>query len=367
MADLDGHLIYLNPALCRMLGEERPEERIGQHLSICYSEESNRRGKQEIEPVLKQRGYWEGDLPLLSCQGKSVPTWHNAFMIRDERGNPVRMAVVITDITERKRAEEALAESEAKYRHLVETTDTGYLILDEEGRVMDANVEYVRLTGHQSLGEIMGRRVEEWTASYDVERNAQEVRKCMREGTVRQLEVDYLCPSGKVTPIEINASVIETTQGRRIISLCRDITERKLAEEALRREHRTLKHLLQSSDHERQTIAYEIHDGLAQYLAGAIMQFQTFDHLKDKKPKLAAKAYDGGMAMLQQGHLDARRLIAGVRPPILDEEGIVSGIAHLVHEQSRLKGPRSIITAELISTGWPPSWKMPSTALPRRD
>ena len=48
--------MYLNPALCRMLGEERPEDYIGQHLSIYYSEESNRRGKQEIEPALMRDG-----------------------------------------------------------------------------------------------------------------------------------------------------------------------------------------------------------------------------------------------------------------------------------------------------------------------
>jgi signal transduction histidine kinase len=122
-------------------------------------------------------------------------------------------------------------------------------------------------------------------------------------------------------------------------SLNREL-QRKAAEEALKQEYRTLKHLLQSSDHERQTIAYDIHDGLAQHLAAAIMQFQTFNHLKDKNPKLAAKAYDVGMTMLQQGHYDARRLIAGVRPPVLDEEGVVEAVAHLVNEQSRLKGPK---------------------------
>ena len=106
------------------------------------------------------------------------------------------------------------------------------------------------------------------------------------------------------------------------------------------KEHRNLKHLLQSSDHERQLIAYEIHDGLAQQLAGAIMQFQTFDHLKETKPKQAAKAYDAGMTMLRQGHFEARRLIAGVRPPILDEEGVVAAVGHLVNEQIRLKGPK---------------------------
>ena len=122
-------------------------------------------------------------------------------------------------------------------------------------------------------------------------------------------------------------------------SVGRDITERKQAQEALENEHRTLKHLLQSSDHERQVIAYEIHDGLAQQLAGAIMQFDAYAHQKDSKPKLAAKAFDAGMTMLRQGHFEARRLISGVRPPILDEAGIVAAISHLVNEERRKKGP----------------------------
>ena len=68
----------------------------------------------------------------------------------------------------------------------------------------------------------------------------------------------------------------------RVIGVNIDITDRKRAEEsairtyeALQRQHRTLQHLLQSSDHERQTIAYEIHDELAQQLTGAIMQFEV--------------------------------------------------------------------------------------------
>jgi signal transduction histidine kinase len=125
-----------------------------------------------------------------------------------------------------------------------------------------------------------------------------------------------------------------------VLGLFRDITERRQAQEALMNAYRTLRHLLQSSDHERQLIAYEIHDGLAQQLAGAMMQFQSYDHLKDKKPRLAKKAYDAGLTMLRQGHADARRLIAGVRPPILDESGVVSAVGHLVHEQSGLKGPK---------------------------
>jgi PAS domain S-box-containing protein len=128
--------------------------------------------------------------------------------------------------------------------------------------------------------------------------------------------------------------------------LHKEVQERARAEKALQQERRTLEHLLRSSDHERQVIAYEIHDGLAQHLAGAIMQFQAYPHLKDRKPAQAGKAYDAGMTMLQQGHFEARRLISGVRPPILDELGVATAIAHLVQEQQLQEGPK----IELLSS-----------------
>ena len=70
------------------------------------------------------------------------------------------------------------------------------------------------------------------------------------------------------------------------------------------------------------------------------MQFDVYAHLKKTKPKDAAKAYDAGVTMLRQGRFEARRLISGLRPPILDEEGIVAAIAHLVGEVRRKKGPK---------------------------
>jgi two-component system cell cycle sensor histidine kinase/response regulator CckA len=128
----------------------------------------------------------------------------------------------------------ALQENEKKYRALVEETDTGFVIIDGDGNVLDANSEYVRLTGHETLEEISGRCVVEWTADYQKERNAQEVAKCLEQGFVRNLEIDYVNKDGIVTPIEINATVIETSVGPQIVTLCRDITRRKQAEETLR-------------------------------------------------------------------------------------------------------------------------------------
>ncbi len=147
---------------------------------------------------------------------------------------------VAMDVTERRRADQALRESELKYRTLIDTTDTGFCVVDSEGRILDANENYVRLTGRASLGDVLGHTVLEWTAPYDIERNAEEVRRCAASGRVRQLEVDYIAPDGRVVPIEINATAIQHADGLRILALCRDITERRSAADALRRAHAEL-------------------------------------------------------------------------------------------------------------------------------
>jgi PAS domain S-box-containing protein len=94
-----------------------------------------------------------------------------------------------------------------------------------QGRVLDANEEYIRLTGRDSLQEIMGRPVTEWTASYDVERNTEEVRKCIETGSVKGLRVDYIHPDGFIQPIEVNASVFKSEGESVILTLCRGIEQ----------------------------------------------------------------------------------------------------------------------------------------------
>ncbi len=342
MADLDGHLTYLNPALCRMLGEERPENVLGKHLSICYSEESNRRGKQEIEPALMRDGHWQGELPMLSRQGKAVPTWHHTFVIRDERGSPLRLAVVITDITERKRAEEALRASEERFRVAFEEAPVGMVIGEGDGVLTKANRAVCRMTGYRQE-ELVGRHVRDLTYPEDREVSGPFLKQLLAgEIASFTLEKRYLRKNGQPFWAQATTAAVHGPDGRIVLALgvVEDIDHRKQAEEALQRQHQTLKHLLQSSDHERQLIAYEIHDGLAQQLAGAIMQFDAFDHLKKARPMQASDAYHAGMTMLRQGHFEVRRLIAGVRPPILDEEGIAAAVGHLVNEHVRLIGSK---------------------------
>jgi signal transduction histidine kinase len=114
----------------------------------------------------------------------------------------------------------------------------------------------------------------------------------------------------------------------------------RAAEEALAKERQALRRMLQASDHERKVISHEIHDGLAQYLAAAGMQFQVYESLKDSSPNEAQKAYDKALELVRQAHSETRRLISEVRPPVIDEIGLATAISHLVHEQRKRGGPK---------------------------
>ena len=229
---VDGKFVWVNPAYCRMFGY-REEELLGQSIEKTIA--------PEMRQAMMQRLAYR-------LEGKSVPTQYEAVGLRkdgtrfdlensvkvvDVGGRP-GVQSVMRDITERKRAERALAQSEKKYRDLIETTGTGFVIVDPQGRVLDANARYVSLTGHERRQEILGRCVTEWTAPDEVELNRAAVRRCFEQGSIRGFVVHYVDRSGKRTPIEIHATVVPGPDGPQILTLCHDITERKRIEDALR-------------------------------------------------------------------------------------------------------------------------------------
>ncbi len=137
-------------------------------------------------------------------------------------------------VAERLAMEEGLRKSEEKYRILIDTTGTGFVKIDGDGRVLDANQEYVRLTGHEHLAEILGRRVTEWTAEYDQARNLASVKECIRLGFVRHHQIDYVDGQGELIPVELNGTLVHSEGQAEILTICHDISIRKGLEERLR-------------------------------------------------------------------------------------------------------------------------------------
>jgi PAS domain S-box-containing protein len=142
----------------------------------------------------------------------------------------------------------ALTESEEIYRALIETTGTGYVIVDENGTVIDANEEYVLMAGYHNKNEIINRNPLEWTAVKDREKNARALEQCLQQGYIRNLEVDYAHKEGVIVPLEINATVIEAKGRKNVLTICHDISYRKHFTENL-----------QASLREKEILLKEIH------------------------------------------------------------------------------------------------------------
>jgi PAS domain S-box-containing protein len=260
--DSEGRFIYANQRALDLHGYTW-EKFMALNLHEIDAPASEKLINRRIES-LKSTGEASFDVKHIRKDGSCLPLHVMAKMTR-WNDRDVIMSIA-TDLSERMDAERVLAESEEKYRSLVETTGTGYVILDRSGRVITANQEYLRLTGRSAFDEIAGMAVTDWTASYDRERNTREVERSIKAGQIRNLEIDYQKPDGTIQPIEINASVFPSGSGPVILTLCRDITERKQTEKALREANHKL-NLLNSMTRHDVTNQLTILRGFAQIAA----------------------------------------------------------------------------------------------------
>ena len=255
---------------------------IGKSVFDYVIEDDRRRLAENISRLLQTGTRHNTEYTVLRQDGITVPTEISSAITRDATGQPIAIMVVIRDITERKRAEEALKQNHDELQAIYDGMVDGCVIFDtEDFTVVRANAALCTMLGY-SEEEIEALTPEQKHPSYFLPR-IKEYYAATLQGQRSFIEnVPIFHKEGHALFFDIATTNISYSGRRCQLLFFHDVTERKQAEEALQKEHRTLKHLLQSSDHERQTIAYEIHDGLAQYLAGAIMQFDVYKHQLEK-------------------------------------------------------------------------------------
>jgi PAS domain S-box-containing protein len=205
----------------------------------CYEAYHSRKTRCDVCPTCRtiETGKADYDAHSKNGPGGKITGWIDlySFPLIDEATGKLKGVIEYArDVTETKLASESLQESEEKYRAVIETTDMGFVSVDEQGEVLNANLNYACMVGYSSVDEIIGHNIIEWTASYDLERNRTEIRKCSEKVPVKNLEIDYKRIDGTIIPVEINATIVKTKNEKMIFTLCRDITERKRTQKSLK-------------------------------------------------------------------------------------------------------------------------------------
>ena len=265
LASLDGKLHYLNRAGQRLVGLDG-EEAVRRTRLIDYLMREDRSFfLGTVTPNLMRTGSWEGDFRFRNFKtGATIEVSWTLFLIRDPQTNePADIAVVTRDITERKKNEAALRESEERFRHLVEQAGEAFFVYDLTGRVIDVNQEACETLGY-SRADLLALSVGDIDVEFDPAKG-RERWKQMVPGMAVTMNGTHRRKDGTTFPTEERVAVFRSGSQRLLLALVRDITDRKRAEEALQRAQEQLEARvaertaeLQAASRENSTLAAAI-------------------------------------------------------------------------------------------------------------
>jgi PAS domain S-box-containing protein len=154
--------------------------------------------------------------------------------IKDSDGNILHSTPVQVDITERQRAEEALRRSEEKFLKLFQGSPAAVALSRvKDGRLIEVNNNFERIFGYRRE-EVVGSKVSDIGIWVDASQREELTKRLLSERSVRDLELRFRTKNGGILTCLVSTELVEVGNEPCILSVNSDITERKLAEEALR-------------------------------------------------------------------------------------------------------------------------------------
>lgn len=229
----DGEFIYCNHAFAEMHGYTS-EEVLGECWPIFHNEDQVEAVDSIINTLLDDGISYAGNVWHARKDGSIFPSLMNASVINSETEEPRLLAITAIDITAQRQAEDALRESEEKYRRIFETMEEGYLLATVEGKVIAGNPAAARLLKYDSPQQMEGMPLAEEVYVDEAERAAL-LLALMEHGAVKGHPLRFRQRDGGEIDIEGNIQLIRNRQGEPIAvegTFC-DVTERM----RIQREH----------------------------------------------------------------------------------------------------------------------------------
>src|SRR6266480_3191900 len=230
--DRTGKILCINPCGIQLSGYSADELRGANIFDLLLLPEDHSAVRQMLQDAVKGRARecevrWRtNDGAIVHFAGASVPRFSAS-------GEFLSTLCTLRDVTEGKRAEEALRESEERYRVLVEFSPNS-ICVHRDGKLLYVNPAGVRLFGATDLAELVGRSVLDFIHPDSLPVVRERLRRLREGGTAPLIEERFVTLKGDVRDVEVTAIPITYENGPAAQVIIRDITERKQAEEKLR-------------------------------------------------------------------------------------------------------------------------------------
>ena len=243
------------------------------------------------------------------------------------------VANVLAGAIERRRFEEALLESEARARAVLETTVDGIITIDEYGIVESFNPAAERIFGY-AADEVIGNNIEMLMPQPYRDEHDEYLRSYRETGRRKIIgigrEVVGKRKDGSTFPLDLAVSEVHISDRRLFTGVVRDITDRRRLEQEI----------LRISELERRRIGQDLHDGLGQMLTGIGLICRNLARTLDKNhPEIAQEVVEI-TDLIKEADEFARGLARGLVPVDLEANGLRSALGRLASGAERLFGVR---------------------------
>ncbi len=244
----------VNEQMVKVSGYPRAEL-VGSQFPDYFTDPA--RAAEAVHQALEHGIVTNFELALRSRHGRLIQVSFNASVVRNTEGELVGIFAAARDITDQKRLQEQLRESQLYNRSLVEASPDALVTVDPDLIITDVNEQFVRMTG-APRDTLIGSAFKEYFT--DPDRAVAGVRRTLREGSVANFELVLNSYDGKRTLVSFNATVFKDGEGKTvgIFASARDITEQKRTEEKLRESQNYNRGLIEASPDALVTVAPDL-------------------------------------------------------------------------------------------------------------
>ena len=325
--DLNGIITSWNAGARRIFGFTA-EETIGRSITILIPPELRPEETTILERLRRGERIEHFETVRVNKSGKKLHVSLTISPVRDSKGHIIGASKIARDISDRKRIEDALRDSQAQLTLALESSRTAIFDWDIAERRGVWNDQMAAIYDFNPAQNHI--TAEEWRRLFhplDVDRLTQEYARIAKGVDKFQFEFRTIRPDGEIRWILSHGRIVCDAHGNaiRLIGTHTDITDRKQVEEMARVRELSGK-LLHAQDAERRRIARELHDSAGQIVAALQMQLIPMQTDAEKSNPEIASGIGQSLELIQQLSQELRTVSYLLHPPLLDELGLPSAL-----------------------------------------